>query len=58
VLQNEDSPIHLAQQEKATVTPPTDTSLQPKIVGKEEGDIEMNEFDDDDEDKELLEDEL
>jgi len=48
----------LAQQEKVIVTPPTNTSIQPEIVGKEEGDIEMNEFDDEEKDKELLEDEL
>jgi len=48
----------LAQQENANVIPPTDTSTQPEIVGDEEGDIEMNEFDDEDEDRELLEDEL
>jgi len=58
VLQIEDSLVYLAQQENATVTPPTDASTQPKIVGEEEGDIEMNEFDDEDKDKEFLEDEL
>jgi len=58
VLQIKDSPIHLAQRENATVIPPTNASTQPEIVGKDEGDVEMNEFDDEDEDKELLEDKL
>lgn len=58
VLQIVDSPIHLAQRQTAMVTPPTDAPTQPEIICEEEGDVDMNESDDEDEGKELLEDEL
>lgn len=56
-LQMEESPLALTQDEQSKVTPGTDEAIQPEI-GVEEEDTLMDDVDEDEEEKELLEDEL
>jgi len=54
----EESPIALSQDEGAAVSLPVDEATQPEIGGEEEGDFIMEDVDDAEEERELLEDEL
>jgi len=54
----EESPSILSQPEGATVSAPTGETPQPEIAGEDDDDFSMEDVDDAEEEKELLEDEL